>query len=174
MVLSITLSPSTDEEVKDLRLNERLYRKIGPSLWGYIYVNESEGVVLNAKKGRVGQIAYVPPSGERSLCPVYYGNLEGFLPLDPHLPSVTISCPKEIEAGGLIMFTASSVDNPRISFSWAVSGGRIVGGQYSDQVSVSTEGFDGDRIIGTVEMRILGLGHIQETSCEVKIKPKKN
>ena len=173
-VLSITVSPSTDQEVKDLRLNKTLYRKIGPSLWGYIYLNEGEGVVLNVKKGRVGQIAYVPPPGERSLCPIYYGNLEDFLPLDPHLPTVTISCPTEIEAGRLIVFTASSVDNPRISFAWTVSGGRIVGGQYSDQVSVSTEGFDGDGIIGTVEMRILGLGHIQETSCVVKIKPKKN
>ena len=160
--------------MKDLLLNERLYRKVGPSSWGYIYVNESEGVVISAKTGKVVQIAYVPASGERALCPIYYGSLEDFLWLDPHLPTVTIGCPKEIEAGKLIMFSASSVDNPKISFSWNVNGGRIVSGQYTDQISIATEGFDGDRLIGTVGMRILGQGHLQETSCEVKINRKKD
>ena len=174
-VLSITITPSSGQGVEGLRLSEPQYRKIGPTLWGYIYVNETEGVVIRAKSGKVVQISYVPGSAERSLCSVYYGNLEEFASLDPNLPSLEVTCPKtRIEPGDTIQFSASSVYNPKISFSWTVSVGRIVTGQYTDQISVATEGFDGEKIIATVEMRILGDRHIQAASCEAKINQKRN
>jgi hypothetical protein len=168
-ILSITVSPKS-LRVKDLKLSPRLYKSLGPSPWGYIYLNEIEGVIISEQKGRVAQLCYVPISDERGQCPVYYSELTDFVSLDPHGPMLSVNCPPhQIAEGKVVIFSASSVDNPKIWFSWTVIGGSIIEGQRSDKIKVSTEGLVGQRITATVAMRILGDVHVQESSCEIDV-----
>src|SRR5437773_2373009 len=44
-ILSITINPTKNLRVKDLHLNRRIYKTLGPSPWGYMFLNESEGVI---------------------------------------------------------------------------------------------------------------------------------
>lgn len=84
-----------------------------------------------------------------------------------HVPVIYVSCPPQHpRPGDRATFSADLDGNPRISFLWTVSAGKIVTGQGTRVISVDTTGLEGKMIVATVR-----LGRF-EASCEVQIAPK--
>jgi hypothetical protein len=84
-VLLIQVTPKTNLQISDLRLEKAALRTFEPSSppgIGYEgFIDDDNGVVVRTFKGRVDEIAYVANSEDRKLCPEYYENIEGALKL---------------------------------------------------------------------------------------------
>jgi hypothetical protein len=84
-VLLIEVTPKTNLQLSDLRLDKadlRTFEPSSPPGIGYEgFIDDANGVVVRTFKGRVDQIAYVATSEDRKLCPEYYEHIEGALKL---------------------------------------------------------------------------------------------
>lgn len=73
----------------------------------------------------------------------------------PVCPTVSVSCPSDIDAGQPITFTASvSGGEPGASFTynWSVSAGTISSGQGTSTITVDTAGIGGQSVTATVSI----------------------
>jgi hypothetical protein len=86
----------------------------------------------------------------------------------PPCPTVSVSCPSEVEAGQPITFTASisgDTGGATTTFNWSVSAGTISSGQGTSTITVDTTGAGGQSVTATVN--IGGL----DPSCKTGVKP---
>ncbi len=85
----------------------------------------------------------------------------------PACPTVSISCPSDVDEGQSITFGANIPFNPRFSFNWSVSAGQIKEGQGTAAINVNTAGLGGKSITATLEVG--GNGCSSTTSCTTNI-----
>jgi hypothetical protein len=88
----------------------------------------------------------------------------------PPCPTVSVTCPTDVELGAPITFTASAGDG-NITYNWSVSAGTISGGQGTSSITVDTAGLGGQTVTATVEIGGLDPSCSRTASCTAGIKP---
>lgn len=94
-------------------------------------------------------------------------------PPPPPCPTITVSCPNRASRGKLIVFSASikgSRPYREPSYTWAISAGRIVRGQYTRHLEVDMTGFEGENITATVDVGGFDPACQRVASCSSLIK----
>jgi len=89
----------------------------------------------------------------------------------PPCPTVSVSCPSEVDQGTAITFTAQVNGDANVTYNWSVSAGTITSGQGTSSISVSTEGLGGQTVTATVELGGLDPSCSRTASCTTGIKP---
>ncbi len=89
----------------------------------------------------------------------------------PPCPTVSVSCPSDVDQGTPITFTASVNGDANVTYNWSVSAGTITSGQGTSSISVSTEGLGGQTVTATVELGGLDPSCSRTASCTTGIKP---
>jgi len=77
----------------------------------------------------------------------------GCVPPPPPCPTVSVSCPSDVEAGQPITFTASVTGGPEgaaWTYNWSVSAGTITSGQGTSSIQVDTTGVGGQSVTASV------------------------
>jgi len=69
----------------------------------------------------------------------------------PPCPTVSVSCPADVDLGAPITFTASVNGDANVTYNWSVSAGTISGGQGTSSITVNTDGLGGQTVTATVE-----------------------
>lgn len=184
-VLLIQVTPRQEVRLSDLPVNQRRLTKFDPSNppgLGYEgYLDEAEGIVIRAFKGRVEQVSYIAASRDRALCPSYYENPTSFAGLFVCGLTVPSPCPDIIvtasgegaEAGATVTFSVSvagSAPSATPTYRWSVSTGRIVSGQGLPSISVDTSGAAGKAIKATVEVGGYDRSCVTEASGVARVK----
>lgn len=169
-VLLIEVTPGKALNLKEIGIHKRRLREFNlspPTHSKYQgYIDDQEGLVLKTYEGRAVQLDYIAAAKDRHLCQDYYESPELFVQdiFSSHAQAIAIDCPtKSTEAGKQISISADIAGNPKITFLWTVSAGRIVSGQGTRQIIVDTTGLQGQVIKLTVS-----LGRVA-ASCEVPI-----
>jgi len=73
----------------------------------------------------------------------------------PPCPTVSVSCPSDIDAGQPITFTASvtgGAEGATFTYNWSVSAGTISGGQGTSTITVDTTGLGSQSVTATVNI----------------------
>lgn len=132
------------------------------------YVDEVNGLVLKVREGRVLQLDHIASAKDKLVCPAYYDRPEEFAQdiFLSHVPVINVSCPSSVRAGDPVTFTADLAGEPKISFRWHVSAGKITNGRGTRSINVDTTALEGKSIVATVK-----LGRV-EASCEAQVAPK--
>jgi hypothetical protein len=92
----------------------------------------------------------------------------------PPCPTVSVSCPSDVEQGSPITFTASVSGGPpsaTATYNWSVSAGTISGGQGTSSITVDTAGTGGQSITATVELGGFDPACSRTASCTTAVKP---
>jgi hypothetical protein len=92
----------------------------------------------------------------------------------PPCPTVSVSCPSEVEAGQPITFTASisgDTGGATTTFNWSVSAGTISSGQGTSTITVDTTGAGGQSVTATVNIGGLDPSCNATASCTTGVKP---
>jgi hypothetical protein len=77
----------------------------------------------------------------------------GCIPPPPPCPTVSVSCPSEIDANQPITFTASvtgGAEGATFTYNWSVSAGTISSGQGTSTITVDTTGVSGQGVTASV------------------------
>jgi hypothetical protein len=93
----------------------------------------------------------------------------------PPCPTVSVSCPSEVEDGGPITFTASvngGPSNMSPTYNWSVSAGTISSGQGTSSITVDTTGAGGQTVTATVELGGVDPACSRTASCSTSVKTK--
>jgi len=91
----------------------------------------------------------------------------------PPCPTVSVSCPSEVDQGSPIPFTASVAGGPAnatATYNWSVSAGTISGGQGTSSITVDTAGTGGQSITATVELGGFDPACSRTASCTTSVK----
>jgi hypothetical protein len=91
----------------------------------------------------------------------------------PVCPTVSVSCPGDVEQGSPITFTASVSGGPanaNATYNWSVSAGTISGGQGTSSITVDTAGAGGQSITATVELGGFDPACSRTASCTTSVK----
>ena len=82
-VLMIQVTPKDETLVSSLQLDEKTFKKFNPSRDPSLevegFMDEKEGLVIRAAKGKVDRIVYLASALDRGRCPGYFENLEKFV-----------------------------------------------------------------------------------------------
>ncbi|HEX6717193.1 MAG TPA: Ig-like domain-containing protein, partial [Pyrinomonadaceae bacterium] len=92
----------------------------------------------------------------------------------PPCPTVSVSCPSDIEAGQPITFTASlagETGGATPTYNWSVSAGTISSGQGTSTITVDTAGIGGQSVTATVNIGGLDPSCNATASCTTAVKP---
>jgi len=99
----------------------------------------------------------------------------GCLKPPPPCPTVSVSCPSEVEAGQPITFTASvsgGDSGMTPTYNWSVSAGTISSGQGTSTITVDTAGIGGQSVTATVSIGGADPSCTGTTaSCTTPVKP---
>jgi hypothetical protein len=138
-----------------------------PGLEFRVYADQRAGLVLRTYKGKVYQINYVACAQDKHRCLDYYENLSEFVRVVTHCPPVPLECPHgPVKAGYRIILRASVTNDPKMTLTWVLNAGKIVGPQGDQTISVDTAAIEGQTLRVTVQAR--GSCSV-ETSCEVPV-----
>lgn len=169
-ILLIEVTPVRALKFKDLVLNKNLFRpfEIAPAISRKYrgYLDARGGLVIKTYEGKVVQLDYIASARQKHLCESYYRDPESFVQeiFLSHVPVIALVCPEgELHVGDELNFSAAISGTPRISFLWTVSAGRIIDGQGTRQIRVSTVGVNETAIKATVSLRRIA------SSCEVQL-----
>ena len=88
----------------------------------------------------------------------------------PPCPTVSVSCPSDVDQGSPITFTASVSSDVSVTYNWSVSAGTISGGQGTSSITVDTAGLGGQTVTATVELGGLDPSCSRTASCTTQIK----
>ncbi|MFZ0062320.1 MAG: hypothetical protein WAL47_09810 [Pyrinomonadaceae bacterium] len=90
----------------------------------------------------------------------------------PPCPTVSVSCPSEVNDGDSATFTASVGDSGslNLTYNWSVSAGTISGGQGTSSITVDTKGVGGSTITATVELGGVDPACSRTASCTTSVK----
>ena len=92
----------------------------------------------------------------------------------PPCPTVSVSCPSDVEAGQPITFTASvagETGGATPTFNWSVSAGTISSGQGTSTITVDTTGVGGQSVTASVTVGGLDPSCNATASCTTGVKP---
>ena len=82
-VLTIAVTPKDEMLVSDLKLDEKAFRKFNPSRTPDLeyegFIDEREGLVIRAFKGKVDRMVYLASALDRGRCPGLYEGPEQFV-----------------------------------------------------------------------------------------------
>lgn len=91
----------------------------------------------------------------------------------PPCPTVSVSCPSEVDDGAPLTFTANVTGGPSTlspTYNWSVSAGTISGGQGTSEITVDTKGVGGQTITATVELGGVDPACSRTASCSTSVK----
>jgi K319-like protein/PKD domain-containing protein len=88
----------------------------------------------------------------------------------PPCPTVSVSCPSDVDQGSPITYTASAGD-ANVTYNWSVSAGTITGGQGTSSITVDTAGLGGQTVTATVEVSGLDPSCSRTASCSTAVRP---
>ena len=88
----------------------------------------------------------------------------------PPCPTVSVSCPSDVDQGSPITFTASVNGDANVTYNWSVSAGTISSGQGTSSITVSTDGLGGQTVTATVELGGLDPSCSRTASCTTGIR----
>jgi hypothetical protein len=88
----------------------------------------------------------------------------------PPCPTVSVSCPADVELGAPITFNASGAGDMNVTYNWTVSAGTISGGQGTSSITVDTSGLGGQSVTATVELGGLDPSCSRTASCTTSVK----
>ena len=91
----------------------------------------------------------------------------------PPCPTVSVSCPADVDIGSPITFSASGAGDMNVTYNWSVSAGTISGGQGTSSITVDTAGLGGQTVTATVELGGLDPSCAKTASCSTQVKPEK-
>ena len=99
----------------------------------------------------------------------------GCVPPPPPCPTISVSCPSEVDTGQPITFTASVAGSlpsgVTVTYNWSVSAGTISSGQGTSSITVDTAGLGGQSVTATVNVGGLDPSCSATASCTTGIKP---
>jgi hypothetical protein len=164
-VLLVEVVPPQAISLKKLGLKRKDFRAVKLELDTEAYVDEVNGLVLKMREGRVLQLDHIASAKDKSICPAYYDKPEEFAQdiYLSHVPVIDVSCPSSVSAGDPLTLVADLAGEPRISFLWRLSAGKIMNGQGTRTITVDTSGLEGKSIVA-----IVTLGRAQ-ASCETQV-----
>ncbi len=84
-------------------------------------------------------------------------------------PTVSVSCPSDVDQGSPITFAASAGDT-NVTYNWSISAGTITSGQGTSSISVDTAGLGGQTVTATVELGGLDPSCSRTASCSTSIR----
>lgn len=173
-LMFIDVEPKAITKITSLRLDKQKFRTFNPyesSFKGLkSYWNESDGLLVSTHKGKVLQLDYLAAAADRVNCAAFYEDPESFIRVIlGHTPVVSVDCPvRSAKAGEKVVFSAFANANARRGYTWTVSTGKIISGQFTHQITVDTTGLAGQTILATAELRDI-FGHTAVASSEVQI-----
>ena len=88
----------------------------------------------------------------------------------PPCPTVSVSCPADVDLGAPITFTASIGGDMNVTYNWTVSAGTISSGQGTSSITVDTAGLGGQSVTATVELGGLDPSCSRTASCTTSVK----
>jgi hypothetical protein len=89
----------------------------------------------------------------------------------PPCPTISVSCPSEVDQAAPITFTASIGGDMNVTYNWTVSAGTISSGQGTSSITVDTAGIGGQSVTATVELGGLDPSCSRTASCTTSVKP---
>ena len=87
----------------------------------------------------------------------------------PPCPTVSVSCPSDVDQGSAITFSASAGD-ANVTYNWSVSAGSISNGQGTSSITVDTAGLGGQTVTATVEVGGLDPSCSRTASCSTNVR----
>jgi hypothetical protein len=87
----------------------------------------------------------------------------------PPCPTVSVSCPSQVDPGTPITFTASLSGDANVTYNWTVSAGTISSGQGTSSITVDTAGLGGQTVTATLELGGLDPACSRTASCSTNI-----
>jgi hypothetical protein len=88
----------------------------------------------------------------------------------PPCPTVSVSCPSDVDQGSPITFTAAVSGDMNVTYNWSVSAGTISGGQGTSSITVDTANLGGQTVTATVELGGLDPSCSRTASCTTGIR----
>ena len=164
-VLLVEVFPRNPVSLKNLGLKRRDFRAVKLDRDTEAYVDAVNGLVLKMREGRVLQLDHIASAKDKAICPAYYDRPEEFAQdiFLSHVPVINVSCPSSVRAGSSLTFVADLTGEPRISFLWRLSAGKITNCQGTRTITVDTSALEGKSIVATVK-----LGRV-EASCATQV-----
>jgi len=87
----------------------------------------------------------------------------------PPCPTVSVSCPSDVDQGSAITYSASAGD-ANVTYNWSVSAGTISSGQGTSSITVDTAGLGGQTVTATVEVGGLDPSCSRTASCSTNVR----
>ncbi|HYJ88673.1 MAG TPA: hypothetical protein VEW46_21585 [Pyrinomonadaceae bacterium] len=87
----------------------------------------------------------------------------------PPCPTVSVSCPSQVDPGTPITFTASLSGDANVTYNWTVSAGTISSGQGTSSITVDTAGLGGQTVTATLELGGLDPACSRTASCSTTV-----
>jgi hypothetical protein len=91
---------------------------------------------------------------------------------EPPCPTVSVSCPADVQEGSPATFTANVSGGPSSmspTYNWSVSAGTISSGQGTSSITVDTTGIGGQTVTATVELGGVDPACSRTASCSTSI-----
>ena len=88
----------------------------------------------------------------------------------PPCPTVSVSCPSDVDQGSPITFTASVSGDANVTYNWSVSAGTISSGQGTSSISVDTANLGGQTVTAAVEVGGLDPSCSRTASCTTGVR----
>jgi len=107
---------------------------------------------------------------------VTVADCSGCLAPPPPCPTISVSCPSDIDPGQPITFTASVSGGPAnatFTYNWSVSAGTISSGQGTSSITVDTAGLSGTSVTATVNIGGADPSCSATASCTTAVKTPK-
>lgn len=174
-IMLIQVRPRNPLKLSDLKLDKRAFTSFNPSAplkRGFIGYRNQDGLVIQVYKKSVVQIVYLANDSDRNLCAEYYEEPESFVEVVfNHYDNMYVDGPESVKAGEILRMSAYSNINDKCGYNWTLSGGRIASGQYTNQITIDTAQFAGQKIVITAEIGDES-GHHMSSSRTVQVLPK--
>ena len=173
-IMFIQVKPQRPLKFSDQQLDKKKFTSFNPSApfkRGFQGYRNSAGLVIQAYKGRILQLNYIPDESDRHLCQDFY-EPESFVAIFyNHYDSMYVDGPETIKAGETLKLFASANINDKCGYTWTLSAGRIASGQYTQQITVDTTELAGQKIVITAEIGYQS-GHYIASSRTIQILPR--
>ena len=171
----IDVEPRSHLKLRDLHLDKRrLYHFNGsdPPSRDFKGYSSGDGLLVTLYKDKVIKMVYVPAEMNAAACANYYQRPVSFAQTYlVHVPVVTsVETQPTVKAGEKLKVVAHSNVNETRGYTWTITSGKIIAGQYTNEVTIDTTGLEGQTLIVTAEIRYSM--HIAITgSCSVRVVP---
>ena len=172
----ILVQPRAKLRLRDLGLDKRHLQYFDGSdpvdrdFKGY---RSDDGLVVSLVKDRVLQICYLPAAIDPTRCNDYYSRPESLAKIFlAHMHVVMrLEAQETIQAGEKLRVAAFSTMNDTRGYTWTVTAGKIIAGQYTKEVTIDTTGLAGQILVVTAEINEPFTHHSVTGSCSVRILP---